>query len=30
MFLSYEGSAGKSLADHLLRYGSRLEEDMPE
>ena len=34
MFLSYEGSAGKSmagksLAGHLLRDGSRLGEDVP-
>ena len=28
VFLSYEGSVGKLLVDHLLRDGSRLEEDM--
>ena len=28
MFLSCKGSAGKSLADHVLRNGSRLEEDV--
>ena len=29
MFLNCKGSAGKSLAGHLLRDGSRLEEGMP-
>ena len=29
VFLSYEGSAERSLAGHLVRDGSRLEEDMP-
>ena len=28
VFLSYEGSVGKLLADHFLRDGSRLKEDM--
>ena len=28
VFLSCEGSTGKLLVDHLLRDGSRLEEDM--
>ena len=28
VFLSWEGSARKSLAGHLLRDGSRLEEDV--
>ena len=29
-FLSYEGSAEKLLADHLLKDDSRLEEDVSE
>ena len=29
VFLSYEGSVGKLLTDHILRDDSRLEEDVP-
>ena len=29
MFLSCKGSGGQSLADHILRDGSLLEEGMP-